>query len=488
MRPSPSRRKNLWFERLMALLATANFGLVLFDLSYVPWRDFWLRGTFQLPLVNFPLQVPMPRQITQWYDPIKGIEPHRDTQDYLQAVQQLEQQVVQQGLNSPEVQRSLANLRDLSVEMIDTNPFALANKSGTLEKIKNRMRDRMFGDRRESARQAFQRFWSTDYLTPANWQQEIGWFNRTVTPLIQTNYYRSIGESGDFTNNFGVIDTPFALLFLLEFLARTFYLSRRYRSLSWRDAMLWRWYDIPLFLPLWLFFPPLELLRAIPVAVRLHQAELVDLERVRNQATQQFVSSIADELTEVVVVQVIDQAQAAIQRGEVSRWLSQAVNQPRVDLNNTDEVAAISTLLVRLTVYEVLPKIQPDITALLTHNLEGILNQSPAYQALKNLPGAANIPIQLTDRLVAEAIQLLQTTLTNLLSDTAGAELSGRLAQNFAQTLGSEVQDQRALQQIQALLTDLLEEVKLGFVAQAGTNPEALLEETRQLRQIARRG
>ncbi|NJR67085.1 MAG: hypothetical protein HC772_20060, partial [Leptolyngbyaceae cyanobacterium CRU_2_3] len=49
-----SRRnfKNLWFERMMALIALANLVLVVFDLRCIPWRDVYLR---QLP------------QFTNWY-------------------------------------------------------------------------------------------------------------------------------------------------------------------------------------------------------------------------------------------------------------------------------------------------------------------------------------------------------------------------------------------------------------------------------------
>ncbi len=62
------KRPQIYFERLMALTATVNLCLVLFNLSYVPWRDFYWR---RLP------------QITQIYDPIKGIETHRETNNYL---------------------------------------------------------------------------------------------------------------------------------------------------------------------------------------------------------------------------------------------------------------------------------------------------------------------------------------------------------------------------------------------------------------------
>ena len=105
----------------MAIAATVNLGLVLFDLSYIPWRDFYLR--------NFP------PGLTQVYDPIKGIEPHRETQNYLEAVNALKEQVSQTGLQSKQVETQLQELRRLSVEMIQNNPFQQANHSGTLETV-----------------------------------------------------------------------------------------------------------------------------------------------------------------------------------------------------------------------------------------------------------------------------------------------------------------------------------------------------------------
>lgn len=108
-----------WFERLMAIAATVNFGLVIFDYTYVPWRDFYLK------------RIP---EVTTIYDPIKGIEPHRETQQYLNVVDALEQQVSQTGLRSPQTAALLEQLRRLSNDTIETNPFALANKSGRLER------------------------------------------------------------------------------------------------------------------------------------------------------------------------------------------------------------------------------------------------------------------------------------------------------------------------------------------------------------------
>jgi hypothetical protein len=42
LRKSPVHR-NLWFERLIAILALLNLCLVFFDLTYIPLRDFYLQ-------------------------------------------------------------------------------------------------------------------------------------------------------------------------------------------------------------------------------------------------------------------------------------------------------------------------------------------------------------------------------------------------------------------------------------------------------------
>ncbi len=452
----------------MAIVATANLGLVAFDLTYVQWRDFWFR---RVPIV------------TQRYDPIKGIEPHRDTTQYLQAVDALKQELQQGGLQNPQVAQRLRELRDLSTEMIETNPFAVANKSGALEKIKNRMREQIFGQRRnESARQAFNQFWSADYLQQKGVDNQLQFFDREIRPLMTVNYYRTIGENGELTDRFWQLDLPFVALFGLEFLARTFYLSRRHKSLSWFDAMLWRWYDVFLLLPFW------RLLRVIPVAMRLEQAGFVSWERVREQASQGLISNISEELAEVVVVQVIDRVQTSIERGELARWITQTASRPYVDLNQRDEIQELVSHVMKLTVYKVLPKIKPDLEALLRHNVEAILNQSPAYQGLKAMPVIGDLPRQLNERLVADITEGAYSAIVAALEDKAGTELINKLVKNFGQALTSEMGDQRSLQEVQSLINDLLEEVKVNYVRRwASEDVEGVLEEARQIRQIDKR-
>ncbi len=452
----------------MAIVATANLGLVAFDLTYVQWRDLWFR------------HVPV---VTQWYDPVKGIEPHRDTVQYLQAVDALKQELQQGGLQTPQVAQRLQDLRDRSTEMIQTNPFATANKSGGLEKIKNRLREKIFGQRRDqSAREAFNQFWSVGYLQQKGVDQELKFFDREIRPLIAVNYYRTISENGEFTDRFWQLDLPFIALFGLEFLARTFYLSRRHQSLSWFDAMLWRWYDVFLLLPVW------RLLRVIPVGLRLEQAGFLSWERIRTQASQGLISNISEELAEVVVAQVIDRVQSSIDRGELARWLAQTASRPYVDINQRDEIQELTSHLIKLTVYRVLPKVKPDLEALLRHNIEAILNQSPVYQGLKAVPLIGDLPRQINERLVADVTEGAYGAIVAALEDQAGTKLINQLIKNFGQALTSEISDQRSLQEVQSLISDLLEEVKVNYVRRwSSEDVEGILEEARQVRQIDRR-
>ena len=245
--------KRLWFERLMAIATLINLSLVAFDLSYIPWRDFYLR---KLP------------GLTQWYGSnFKGIESHRSTDLYLQTVSALEEQITQTGVQSPQTLSLLEKLRDQSTEMIEEDPFQTANKSGTLEQIKRRMREYM---RQESSKKAFETFWSPAYLSQTNWNASTTFFDRQIAPLIRTNYFRGIGENGEPIDLFWKIDLAFMGLFGIELLARTFALSRL-DKVTWLDALLWRWYDLLLLIPFWRW------LRIIPVLVRLNQAKLINL-------------------------------------------------------------------------------------------------------------------------------------------------------------------------------------------------------------------
>jgi hypothetical protein len=175
--------------------------------------------------------------------------------------------------------------------------------------------------------------------------------------------------------------------------------------------------------------------------------------------------NFAEELTEIVGIRLIDQLQESVQRGDAANWLLRTgTRRPYININNRNEVQEIASRLLHLTVYHVMPKLQPDIETLLRYSMTNALNESPAYQQLKNLPGLNNLAEQLTEKLVADMSQIAYSMMTNMMEDPVLAEMSNRLIQDFSEALETELKKQHNLQEIQDLLVDLLEEVKINYV------------------------
>ena len=427
----------------MVAIATANLLLVLVDLSYIRFRDLYLK------------LLPVPT--TLYGQTFKGIEEHRVTAAYLAEVDALKDTLESEGLDSGLAKQQLANLRSSSTDLIDENPFAVANKSGTLERIKKQMRDRT--EQENSSKEAFRTFWSPAYLE-RGWSEELDFFDAQIRPRIETNYWRGIGFNGLPTDRFWIIDLPFIALFGFEFLARTYFLSRRHENTTWFDAMLWRIYDVPLFLPFWRW------LRVIPVVVRSNQAQLSHLDPIQGRVNRILISQFAVELTEVVFLRMIDQMQNLIQAGQISRWVFEltAGKENYIDLNDVDEVQTITNRLTDIVVNKVLPEIKPDLDAVLSHTVTGAISQAPAYQGLSILPGFTNISRQLTQQISAEVSKNLYSSLKQALADDRGADLMGKLVESFGEHFRDELQQGDTLKELQILINDFLEELKVNYV------------------------
>ncbi|CCQ58645.1 hypothetical protein [Crocosphaera watsonii] len=494
-------RPRLWFEKIMASIVLANYILVIFDLSYIPLRDFLIQeritwsikiGTFEREITLLPIPSRLSQLITQ-YDIIKGIEPYRDTDQYLRRVEDLNeavnQLISQQAFTdsnlteTKETQQNideiLVDLRQRSVEMVEQNPFQIANKTGTLERIKNKMRRHVFDNPESSAKDSFRKFWSAKNFQQNGWRNELDFFDQEIAPLIATNYFRPVGESGEPFDNFGLIDTPFFLLFLTEFLARTWFISRRHAGVSWFDATLWRWYDIFLLIPIFRF------LRIIPLTIRLDQAKLIDFKAIKKQASQGFVAGIAQDITEVVIIQVVDQVQVTINNGTIREVLIKQNTTQYIDINDVNETSELVKLMANLIINKVIPEIRTEAEEFLRYNVDKALTQTPAYQGLENVPGVKAMQSQLTERLVSQLYQGLSVGLQGLLiEDPDFDRLLEKLVEKFSKSLGSELQAEHSIEQIESLLNDLLEEIKINYIQNLSQeNIENILEQTHALRQ-----
>ena len=457
-------KRSLWFERIMALLALVNVVLVIFDVSYIPFRDLYLRF---LP------------EFTTWYgETFKGIEPNPFTANYLKTVDQLEEQVAQTGLSSTEAQALLEELRQQSTDMIDEDPFQVANKSGTLELIKLKMRNRVDT---ESSTAACDLFWNRPYLSQAGYAQELRFFNDNIRPHIETNYYRGIGLDGGPANQFWRIDAWFILIFFIELTVRCFFLSRRYKNLTMRDAIVWRWYDLLLIIPFTLTrLPWLALLRIIPAIIRLNQARLIDLRPWQRRINHFLISQVAIELTEVILLRVINQLQNLIRNGEASDWLLRTgQGRQYIDINDINELEVISQRTLTVIINQVLPQIKPELDTVVNQSVQKAMGLAPGYQSFQQIPGIGGVPNQMTQHLVAEVSQNLYQALQKSLTSSHENPAMQALLAKFVATLRSEIQQDNTLVELEAMTLALLEEIKINYVKRLSQEDYDMLLEQR---------
>lgn len=152
-----------------------------------------------------------------------------------------------------------------------------------------------------------------------------------------------------------------------------------------------------------------------------------------------------------------------------------------------NEVKAIATRLVDISVYDVLPQIQADIEALVHHSLEHTLNQSSVYQQIKNVPGLSHLPRQLTEKLAKDVSQTAYQNLVNTLEDPIGAELTARLTRNLRDALDTELQKKQNREKLESFLVDMLEEIKINYVKKiAEGGVEKLSEKSEKVEEIIR--
>ena len=455
-------RRHPRIARIVAIVALVNLGLVFFNLSYLNLRQVYRH---YLP------------GITRLYDPVKGIQTHPETEYYQAEVDQLKAQLAQTGVQSPQVEESLLELRQISQRLIGETAFVGANGEYALAAIQQSIRTRT-GE--TFAVDAFNRFWSSAYLSQQGWPQELAFWDAQVRPLLQSNYLRRTNSLGVPVDYFWLIDLPFILVFAGEILTRLLSMRRHSPELTWLDITLRRWYDVFLLLPFW------RSLRLIPVTLRWYQVGWLDLEPVKAEAQRDTVVVIGADLAGIVGIQLIEQMQASIRNGDWLDWLAadgSSQDASVVEAMNQHEMSAIADQLYDTSVHHILPRIQPDIEELVQHSLTNTLENMPGYPQLNLLPGLERVSTRVMQQLSSSVVQGVYTGIRGSLLDTEGQEITARLQRNLRDAIAEELRQHNTLHEIQSRLINVLENIKLNYVkAIAEAGGEELANRTEQLR------
>jgi hypothetical protein len=249
-------------------------------------------------------------------------------------------------------------------------------------------------------------------------------------------------------------------------------LRRRFPSLSWRDALLRRWIDLPLLLPFWRW------LRLAPVVERLSSAGLINVEPLRAAISRVVVALLALELFEVLALQLVDGTQSLIRSPQWPRWIRSLRSHQTVALGQQQELVELVQLWGPLLLGQVAPRLSPELQGLLGHALQ---------QSLRDLPGGAVVPPALTRQLAAgmvdSLVELSRGTADRLAqSDGRQVELLQGIIDRFWEELASSLERGSTLERSQMLLFTLLQQLKRNYLAQVNrAGIDALMDELDEL-------
>jgi hypothetical protein len=450
-------------ERIIALIALLNLGLVFFDLTYFHLRPFYRQ---YLPV------------ITQVYDPVKGVSAHPQAIAYQTQVETLIEQLSQNGLESPQVEASLEQLRGLSQQLLTERIFAAPYGNHALVTIQQAIQARTA---QSSTQVALDQFWNRVYLEQQGWPSELEFWNREIRPFFEVNYYRRVNRLGIPIDYFWLIDLPFILIFAVDILLRIMDSRRRHPGLTWGNIVLRRWYDLFLLLPF------LRWLRVLPVALRLYQVDLLNLEPIQAEAQRDVVVTVGADIAGIVGIEIIEQLQDSIRQGDLLNWISSI--DPATESADTVEIVAqqemteIADHLYRIGVENILPRIQPDIEDLVQHSIQKTLQRAPGYPQINHLPGLEKISNQVTQQLSLTVAQGLYHSLVGSLLDDEGKAITTRLQSHLREAIAEELSQRHTIRGIEIRLVNALEKFKLKYVkALVETGGEKLADQTELLR------
>ncbi|MFQ4134849.1 hypothetical protein PGN35_000860 [Nodosilinea sp. PGN35] len=447
-------------ERVIAIIALINFGLVIFDLTYLNLRPVY-RQYFAA--------------VTHIYDPLKGIQAHPQTARYQAQVERLAGQLNQADLRSPEVTASLADLQTLSEPLVSEPAFAQPHGSYALATLQQLLQARTG---QASTQEALTQFWSVSYLEQRGWQSELEFWDSQIQPFFRANYYRTVNRWGTPTDYFWLLDLPFVLIFAVDIGARIVATRRRHPALTWGEATLRRWYDLLLILPFWRAW------RILPVVLRLYQVDVLNLDPVQAEAQRGVIVTVGADIAGISGIAIIEQLQDAIRQGELLNWI--ALIDPVVDSSGNivaeEEMTAIAHRLYQVGIDSILPQVQPDIEDLVQHSIAKTLEQMPGYPHIKHLPGLGQVSAQV--QLLSQSVaQNLYRSLASSLLDAEGTAITTRLQHHLREAIAAELSQHNTRHEIEDRLVSALDKFKYKYVkGLTESGGETLAEHTELLR------
>lgn len=460
---------------LILVLAIGNLALVFFDYTYIDMRHVYQQNGWG--------------QLVEGYDRIKGIEPHRVTDDYVKSAERAFR-MVEASPDDAMTQQALEEMVAKTKALLSDDPFLTAGLRGASEQVKNHARKHIWlknvppdealkwdgrwsPERIEarltlhkkpwetlSATKSWTEFWSVDNLRPRLHEEEL-WFKTEIKPLMDRNYWQTYGEDGRPNDNFWIIDCFFLPLFLGEFMIRGILGVKRGVYKNFKHFFETRWYDAVYFVPVLIYaLPPslqgpLHLLRVVSVGARMERLGLINPVAI----VQARVAKVLDMVTDIVNVKLLSNYQDGVRRFDLEESMNTLTPVQR------QQLAMIIEKNLSMVVGKVLPDVMDEAERLITRSAASALEETPAYKQFKQLPFFGALPEQLIQRVVTETIAQMQVTMLKQVNDPENVRLTKELITAVTESLLRHMGEVGTEDQVKAMVVDVLEEQKKRIMA-----------------------
>ncbi len=455
----PNAESKPWrrWNQAVALFAATNLTWVIFDITYIPLRNFWVnRKLYLLPSTPLVLPLSWLPNITHFYDPVKGIIPDPKSQSYIEHFEKLDETIKSQGMKSLISKKLHQDHLQLTQELINKNRPKRADLEVSHAKVKSLLETQInFSYLKNISEPANKR----NYFETVNWNVEREFWKKKVIPLLAVNYSRMTDENGRPLDSSWRIDLPFQLIFLLDLLLKAHRLKYRFPAITWRDAFLRRWIDLPFLLPFW------RLLRLAPVTERLSKSKLIQIEPIRAVISQGVVALLSVEIFEIFTLRILDSIQNLIRSPLLPKRIRGLCSYQSVEAKEQNEIAELIRLWLPLILTQIGPNMRPQFVALFDHALQKSMERLLVPDALKKL-----VPLNKAESALSYQLATGMTDAILDLSRNAGDQLGQKdvvleklgidALDQFWEELASTLENEPVLQRSQDLSLAFLESLK----------------------------
>lgn len=359
-----------------------------------------------------------------------------------------------------EVSKILAEMDTQMMKIVKENPFQESGQTSVYKQMQKQIKDRYQkvwtikqdkeynllvqtaskGDYVPSTVVAFTWYWRN---TEMNIQEKFDIFDKEFRPLLAINYYRNIGLNGKPVDNFFVLDAPFFIFFLLEFLIHWYISVRRKEYIAWFLYPMYHWYDVVGLIPL-PEFRVFRLIRIYQMYVILKESEYTKVgEDIVSKTIKYYSSIVKEEISDMVTIQILSETQAEIKAGTSADVLVKTIDNKRQDIKKVVIAKIYSTINN--------PKMESKLQGLLSQ----IVDATVSYIKLKSI-----IPEEMLVKFVVNVFHVFSAGVADSLKD----ENVRKSLEGFIDVVLDEViegaKDKEINELNQIITYDLLENIK----------------------------